>query len=366
MAVETERGARHAIPAIVLSLIGALMGAAHPAPACSDPGIPPARLAEKSARPAPDGSRILEVTQGPGRILELSVHSEAMERPVSVQVVPAPDGSAPAPVLYLLNGVDGGAGTGGWQAGNNWLIETDTVGFLAGAQVTVVMPVGGAGSFYADWRADDPVMGRQRWTTFLTRELPPIIDSAFRGTGGNAVAGLSMSGAAVFRLALAAPGLYRGIASFSGCVRTGDVPGMTLVQAIVAGHRGDPRNMWGPPDDPAWTANDPYLHADRLRGTTVYVATGTGRAGPYDTLNGPGVHDDPLELADRLVVGGALETVTHLCTRQLRDRFAELGVPAVFDFWATGTHSWPYWQQDLHNAWPVLGGALGVTSLPPS
>lgn len=361
MAVATERGTRRAISVIVSVLIGALLSTGHPAPAARpDSGAPPAVLAQRSARPAPDGSRILAVTQGPGRVLELSVHSAAMRRSISVQVVPAPDDSSPAPVLYLLNGVDGGTASEGWRAGKNWFTETDAIDFLADTQVTMVMPVGGAGSFYADWRADDPVLGRQRWTTFLTQELPPIIDSAFRGTGDNAAVGLSMSGAAVLRLATAAPDRYRGIASFSGCVRTDDAPGMALVQAIVAGHHGDPRNLWGPPDDPAWSANDPYLHADRLRGTTVYVATGTGRPGPYDTPDGPGARKDPFELADRLVVGGALETVTHLCTRQLRDRFAELGVPAVFDFRATGTHSWPYWQQDLHNAWPVLGRALGV------
>ncbi len=32
----------------------------------------------------------------------------------------------------------------------------------------------------------------------------------------------------------------------------------------------------------------------------------------------------------------------------------------ALDFYGPGTHSWPYWQRDLHQAWPLLQHALGT------
>lgn len=342
----------------VTALLVALSASAGADPG-ADADVPLPVRVMAATRPAASGARLVAATQGPGRILELSVYSAAMDRSVPVAVLPAQDDSRPAPVLYLLNGVDGGTDTGLWSDGSNWLTKTDIERFFADKQVTVVMPIGGAGSFFADWRADDPVLGRQRWTTFLTEELPDIVDSAFGGTGANALAGLSMASSAVFRLALAAPGRYRAIGSFSGCVRTSDPAGQVMVDAIVASRRGDPVNMWGPPSDPAWAANDPYLHAAELRGTAIYVATGSGRPGQFDTLGGPGINGNAVKLLDQLVIGGILDAVTGTCTQQLRERLRELDIPAVFDVRPTGTHSWPYWQQDLHNAWPTLAAALG-------
>ncbi|WP_280189582.1 MULTISPECIES: alpha/beta hydrolase-fold protein, partial [Nocardia] len=115
-------------------------------------------------------------------------------------------------------------------------------------------------------------------------------------------------------------------------------------------------NMWGPPTDPAWAANDPYLHADKLRGTAIYVSTGSGTPGPHDTLHG--ANGSGIQLAYQLIFGAPLEAVTDVCTRQLRDRLRELAVPATFVLRPAGTHSWGYWQDDLHNSWETIGAAL--------
>ncbi|WP_336083905.1 alpha/beta hydrolase [Nocardia sp. SSK8] len=305
-----------------------------------------------AAAPAPDGSRVVAATAtGPGRVLELTVFSAAMGREITVAVRPAADPDAPAGTLYLLNGVDGGADTANWRSGGNWFTRTDVLELLAAAQATVVMPIGGAGSFYADWQSDDPALGTQRWLTFLTTELPPIIDAAFHGTGRDAVAGVSMSSSAVFRMAQELPQRFRLAGSFSGCVRTSDPAGQAMVSAIVTAHHGDRANLWGAPGDPAWTANDPYLHAERLRGVGLYVSTGNGLPGPLDTLDGPHIGGDPTTLADQLLIGGVLDAITAQCTHQLHTRLTTLAIPATFDFRPTGTHSWGYWQQDLHTFW---------------
>ncbi|WP_280232362.1 alpha/beta hydrolase, partial [Nocardia cyriacigeorgica] len=117
------------------------------------------------------------------RVADVVVHSASMNTPVSLRVLRAADPDRPAPVLYLLNGANGGVN-------GSWYDETDIAQFFADKQVTVVIPIGGAGSYFTDWRSDDPILGRQRWTTFLTKELPPVIDSAFSGTGANAIAGI--------------------------------------------------------------------------------------------------------------------------------------------------------------------------------
>ncbi len=280
--------------------------------------------------------------------VDIGVYSPSMDTVNRVRVLRAANPDEPAPTLYLLNGVGGGAD-------GNWLDRTDVVSFFKDKQVNVVIPFGGAGSYFADWRTDDPVLGKQRWTTFLTKELPPVIDDAFDGTGANAIAGLSMAGTSVFQLALAEPGLYRGIGSYSGCVRTSDPRGQAIVRTVVGSRLGNAANMWGPPTDPAWSAHDPYLHAEALRGTEVYISSGTGIPGPLDTI---GAQGDPIQLTYQLLFGATLEAVTNVCTQQLRDRLQSLGIPATVDLRPTGTHSWGYWEQDLHKSWPLFESAL--------
>ena len=94
-----------------------------------------------------------------------------------VDVIPPRDPSAPHPTVYLLNGAQGGLN------GSSWLDQTDVVDFFADKNATVVIPVGGQASYFADWRADDPVLGHQKWSTFLTKELPPLMDARFAGDG---------------------------------------------------------------------------------------------------------------------------------------------------------------------------------------
>ncbi|MFD3592747.1 alpha/beta hydrolase [Nocardia sp. NPDC058640] len=296
----------------------------------------------------PESARIEDQRVEADRTIAVGVYSPAMDIVTRVRVLRAADPNSPAPTLYLLNGVGGGSD-------GNWLDRTDVVEFFRDKQVNVVIPFGGAGSYFADWRTDDPVLGKQRWTTFLTKELPPVIDAEFDGTGANAIAGLSMAGTSVFQLALSEPGLYRAIGSYSGCVRTSDPRGQAIVRTVVGSRLGNAGNMWGPPTDPQWSANDPYLHAESFRGTDVYISSGNGLPGPFDTIAAQG---DPAQLAMQLVFGASLEAVTNVCTQQLRDRLQQLGIPATVDMRPNGTHSWGYWEQDMHKSWPVFEAAL--------
>lgn len=345
-----SRGRRATVIAPVLALVTGWAGTAG---ADSIAPVPiPALTA--AARPAVDGSHLVGIAPDVGRMVTVRVYSAAMNSVITVKVLRAPDHSKPAPVLYLLNGANGGTDD------SSWTEQTDIAEFFAGKQVTVAIPLGGRGSYFTDWRTDDPVLGRQRWSTFLTRELPPIMNSAFDGTGKNALTGISMAGTSVFQLAMDAPGLYQAIGAYSGCAETSNALGEAYVTAVVGRWAGNAANMWGPPGDPAWAANDPYLHANRLRGTAIYVSSGTGLPGPLDTLGGPGIHGDAGKLAAQLTSGAILEAAADQCTHRMHDRLAALHIPATFDFRPVGTHSWGYWQEDLHNSWPIFSRALAA------
>ncbi len=96
-------------------------------------------------------------------------------------------------------------------------------------------------------------------------------------------------------------------------------------------------------------------------GTALYVSTGSGLPGPHDNLQAPDVNGNPGALLNQIVVGGIIESAVNGCTHGLADRLNALGIPpATFDFKPTGTHSWGYWQDDLHNSWPMIAGSMGA------
>lgn len=289
------------------------------------------------------------------RTVQLQVYSAAMRQNITVNVQRPADDSVPRPTLYLLNGGGGGEDKATWQ------LNTDALSFLGTKDVTVVQPVGGQWSYYTDWRAPDPKLGLYKWKTFLTEELPPLIDAKFGTNGVNAIAGLSMSGTSALQLPIAKPGLYRAVASYSGCAQISDPVGQSFVNlAVQMWGGGNTVNMYGPPDDPMWQANDPYLHADRLRGLKLFLSSGTGVPGMYDVPGGKYVQQGPNGFVDQVAGGSVIEAAADWCTRNMRDRLDALGIPATYDFQPTGTHSWGYWQDALKASWPVLAEGLGV------
>ncbi|MEU2006083.1 alpha/beta hydrolase family protein [Rhodococcus sp. NPDC019627] len=281
------------------------------------------------------------------RIARVDVYSEAMGRWVSNDVI-SPASGAPAPTFYLLTGIGGGSD------GISWFNNTRVRDFFADKHVTVVMPIGGQYSMYTDWAADDPVLGRNKWQTYLTHELPAAIDSRFSTTGSKAIGGVSMAGSAVLDLAAQVPGFYRAVGSYSGCAQTSGVLGQAMVRSMVELRGGgNAANMWGGPGDPAWARHDPMLSAERLRGTTLFVSTGNGMPGPVD-------NHDPLLAVPQTIGGSVVEMVTHVCAGAFESRLRQLGIPATFAYLPQGTHSWGLFETELRDSWPVIGSALGA------
>ncbi len=329
---------------LMLCTPGAGLAAADPAP----PNIDSGSASPGTAPPVvvPNQATIDHIVRISPTRSAVFVSSPAMGRVVQVQILQPPSGG-PRPTFYLLDGVDAGSDQ------NTWTKKTDVESFFADKNVNVVLPVGGMGSFYTDWQRPDPVLGVNKWETFLTKELPPLVDKQLGGNGVNAIGGLSMGGQSALILITRHPDLYRGVAVYSACPDTATRDSKALVRATVGSRGGDATNMWGPDTDPAWTAHDPMTNAEKLRGKSVYVAVGNGL---------PGLHELQLseDLPSIIAEGGPIETVTLLCTRTFDARLRGLGIPARFDYRLTGTHSWPYWQDDLHASWPIVAASLGL------
>ncbi len=324
----------------------AWVGAALAAIAALTAGVPAALAAPA---PEPVASRIETIIHDSPQQVTLVVYSQSMRRMIPVTVLRPRDASKPRPTLYLLNGAGGGEDSATWAA------KTDYVTFFADKNVNVVTPIGGAFSYYTDWQRDDPVLGRNKWTTFLTKELPPLIDKEFETTRVNAIAGISMAGTSVLNLAISAPRLYRAAAAYSGCARTSDPLGQAYIRMVVADRgQGNITNMWGPVGGPGWRQNDPYVNAAKLRSTKVYMTSGTGLPGPYDRMNATLVGGNPLILANQVLLGGAIEAAVNACTREMVARMRSLHVPMRVLLRPTGTHSWGYWQSDLERTWPMI------------
>ncbi|MFC9900444.1 hypothetical protein ACFVJ3_09680 [Rhodococcus sp. NPDC127593] len=104
-------------------------------------------------------------------------------------------------------------------------------------------------SYYTDWQRDDPELGRNKWTVFLTQELPPIIDAEFGTSGVNAIAARRCIGVST---------------------STADVSKRARRRAVLRPDRGRESrrsrlgNMWGPLGGPGWVANDPLVNAEKL------------------------------------------------------------------------------------------------------
>ncbi len=301
---------------------------------------------------SPGGSSLVSVNQTGPQQLELQVFSASMNKNIPISVLLPKDRSVPRPTLYLLNGAGGGEDAANWQA------KTDIVGFFKNKNVNVITPNSGAFSYYTDWQADDPELGRNKWSTFLGKELPPIIDEALDTNGRNSIAGISSSATSVLNLAIEHQGLYQSVGSYSGCASTASQLGETYIRITVEGRGGgDATNMWGPYGGPGWIANDAIINAPKLRGQTLYISNATGLPGQYDSL---AYTKDPASLADQIILGGGIEAATGVCTALLVDRLNRLNIPATYDFPPAGTHSWHYWEDQLHKSWPTLAKPLGL------
>lgn len=318
--------------------------------------------------------RVVETPLPDGRLI-VSVWSDKMGIEIPNIVQRPANGDVHAPVLYLVNGAGGGEDSATWQA------QSDVKNFMGDKNVWTVTPIGGAFSYYTDWQRHDPNVQTRfaketdkpmAFESFLAWELPFQFENHFGGNvDGNrkrGLAAISMTATSVLTIAQNAPGRFQYIGSYSGCAETSTPIGHSFIE-IVSGFRGGANldNMWGPWPGPGWDANDPVLNAWKFKNQfdkgilpRIRVTTGNGLPGPHESMENWRIRNSIPALANQAIVGGIIEAATLYCTANFARRMNELGVPAEFDFRPNGTHSWGYWQDDLHNSWPGMRESLGA------
>lgn len=295
-----------------------------------------------------------------------SVYSPSMDREVPVGVIPARDAEGNyiegAPTVYLLNGA------GGAEQDSDWFKMTNKLEFYQKKGVNVVVPQGGAFTYYADWLKDDlntPYLkGPQKWETFITKELPGPIEAELKADNRRAIVGFSMSATSALLMAEHNPGFYDSVASFSGCAATSTpIPYQFLRLTVQRGsgtlndfNMVTPEMMYGPMGGSYNRYNDALVNAEQLRGTDLYISTATGLAAETDMVGyytARGV-DPAVGSANALtlqVEGGAIEAAMNACTHDLKAKLDSKGIPAHYELRNAGTHSWPGWREDLEKSW---------------
>ncbi|NKZ73488.1 esterase family protein [Rhodococcus hoagii] len=245
------------------------------------------------------------------RLVRFTVASPALRREVGVEVLLPKDNSVPRPSIYALEGVDAREDTSGWV----------TIGgapdFFADKNVNVVMINGGVSGMYTDWGPD---RSGRRTAQVGNLHHPGAAHAARRPllhNGVKSLLGISMGSQGAMMLAHRNPGMYRGIAVFSGCYSTVDDLGRLSVQSTVSSPRGgDIANVWGEVGGPGWVAHDSVRNAEALRGMDIYVSVASGV---------PGKYEDPAasDWFDGVFIGGPMEVLANGCTRLLDARLDE-------------------------------------------
>ncbi|MET0701257.1 MAG: alpha/beta hydrolase family protein [Mycobacterium sp.] len=282
----------------------------------------------------------------PGLPVEyLMVPSPSMGKDIKVQF----QGGGPHAV-YLLDGLRAQDDFNGWD------INTQAFEWYLDSGLSLIMPVGGQSSFYADWyspaRNKGPTV-TYKWETFLTQELPQWL-SANRGISptGNAAVGLSMAGSASMILSVYHPDQFIYAASLSGFLNPSEGSWPFLINISMGdagGFKAD--DMWGKTQDPnsGWKRNDPMVQIPTLvaNNTRLWVYCGNGT---------------PNELGGGDLPATFLEGLTIRTNITFRDNYiAAGGKNAVFNFPDDGTHNWAYWGQQLQQMKPDLQSYLGAT-----
>lgn len=282
------------------------------------------------------------------RLERWTIASPAMARNVEVQVMLPADNSAPAPMLYLLDGVDA-------QRDSDWLWSGKVGELFAGENITLVMPTEARASMYSDWESDDPNLGRHMWETFLAEELPPILEaeSDLNFNGKRGIGGISMGATGAVHLANTRPELYEAVFGLSGCYSTLDSLGRQTAQLSLGTRGGDVTNMWGPFGSETWVEHDATANPEGLRDLAVYLSAANGEYDDIDRHNygNTNLIDMPL--------GMILEQGAMLCTQNLDEAMHQAGMDhQVVEYFDTGVHSWRNFNTQFEPAWNSVKGAL--------
>lgn len=286
------------------------------------------------------GLKVVAVQRLDSRLLAVRVQTSALPGIQDIRILlPSGYGAHPRrryPVLYLLDGTSGHA--------SDWTMSGAAEQTTAGKSLIVVMPDitlnGNGGGWCSNWPD-----GAQHWESYHVGQVLPWVDAnlrTVRNRGGRAIAGLSQGGFCSLSYAARHPDLFSVALGYSGApdiwydpdARAG---AQAIINATEVGLTGvPPDTFFGNPatDGVNWAAHDPATLAENLRDTRMYMYWGNGFPGPLDSgAPNPGAM--------------SIEAAVWRDNNDFQARLNSLGIPAYFDAYGNGTHSWPYWARDL-------------------
>jgi S-formylglutathione hydrolase FrmB len=286
------------------------------------------------------GLHVISVKWLNRRLVAVGVRTSALPTPANIYIL-LPQGYRDHarrryPVFYLLDGTSGQA--------SNWTKLGHAQQTIGKRQLITVMPDitlhGNGGGWCTNWPD-----GAQRWETFHIYQMLPWLELNLRTInrrGERAIAGLSQGGFCSLSYAARHPDLFGVALGYSGAPDIyydpdARVGAMAVINATEVGlTHVPPDTFFGNPatDGINWAAHDPATLAENLRWTRMYMYWGNGRPGPYDSPGSSG----EANLIEGLIWGD---------NNDFQARLNALEIPAYFDDYGNGTHSWPYWARDL-------------------
>jgi S-formylglutathione hydrolase FrmB len=286
------------------------------------------------------GLHVMSVKWLNSRLAAVVVKTSALPSPPGVYILFPPGyHSHPHrhyPVLYLLHGTSGAA--------SDWTVMGHAQSVIGKRQLITVMPDIALHDDGGGWCTDWPNR-HERWEAFHIHQLIPWVQSNLRtlnNRGARAIAGLSQGGFCSMSYAARYPDLFGVALGYSGApdiyydpgARAGALGVINTTETAL--DHVPPGTFFGNAATNAinYAAHDPATLAENLRWTRMYMYWGNGNDGPYDK---PGSN------------GGAngIEKLIWADNNFFQARIDSLGIPAYFDDYGNGTHSWPYWQRDL-------------------
>lgn len=306
------------------------------------PVVPP-EATRPPATTAPAQLRELRHIQD--NVWELKAYSPAMDRVITNDIILPAGGvenTQPRPTYYLLGGAGGGAEATWWDGGG-------ASEFFRDKHVNVVSPRGAYGSMMSDWAQPHDTHGRYKWATYLTKELPQLIDAEFHGNGRDGIAGLSNSGGPALELATFDQ-RFKVAGSYSGCPSTTGVLAQGFAWVSAAYYGTDPARSFGAPWDPAWAQHSPVLNLDQQKGRKTFVIVSRGAPADFDV----DIEDSPLPAL------GLNERLDYWCSAHYAKQATAAGVDLDYYELPAGRHTWGLFRRELAISWATVGPVLGV------
>lgn len=204
------------------------------------------------------------------------------------------------PTVYLLHGYDG------WYA--NWILRVpelkqyaDELGLL------IICPEGGK----AGWYFDSPLNPKNKYETYIAKEVPRFIDSAYRTRASKdkrAITGLSMGGHGALYLSFRHPEIFNAAGSMSGVVDLDQVQNQYQLQQLIGDTLQYPEN---------WKN--------------------------YSVLNV--IENKPWPSA--IIIDDGIDDNFIEGNRRLHQKLLALKIPHEY-IERPGNHSWEYWRYAVH------------------